>query len=178
MVLMFASTSKISFPGSGVAIIGASKENISYIKSKMTYQTIGYDKLNQLRHVRFFHDFNGMVEHMKLHSAIIKPKFDIVLNALDLEIAPHGIGGWHSPKGGYFISFTGLEGTAKRIVELCKDAGVVLTGAGATYPYGKDPHDNNIRIAPTFPSDEDLAKAMKVFCNSVKYASVEKMLAL
>ncbi|MBP3857025.1 MAG: aminotransferase class I/II-fold pyridoxal phosphate-dependent enzyme [Ruminiclostridium sp.] len=178
MVLMFASTSKVSFPGAGVACIGASKENIDYIKSKMTYQTIGFDKLNQLRHVRFFKDFNGMVKHMELHRAIIAPKFRIVLDTLNREIAPHAIGGWHAPKGGYFISFTGFDGTAKRIVELCKDAGVVLTGAGATYPYGNDPYDNNIRIAPTYPSEEELQKAMDIFCNSVKFATVEKMLAL
>ena len=178
MVMMFASTSKVSFPGAGIACIGASKANIDYIKSKMTYQTIGFDKLNQLRHVRFFKNFDGMVKHMELHKAIIAPKFEIVLDKLEKEIAPHAIGGWHKPKGGYFISFTGFEGTAKRIVELCKDAGVVLTGAGATYPYGNDPFDNNIRIAPTYPTEEELSKAMDIFCNSVKYATVEKMLAL
>ena len=178
MVMMFASTSKVSFPGAGIACIGASKENIDFIKSKMTYQTIGFDKLNQLRHVRFYKNFNGMLKHMELHRAIIAPKFDIVLNKLDREIAPHAIGGWHCPKGGYFISFTGFDGTAKRIVELCKDAGVVLTGAGATYPYGNDPYDNNIRIAPTYPTEEELSNAMDIFCNSVKFATVEKMLAL
>lgn len=178
MVMMFASTSKVSFPGAGIACIGASKANIDYIKSKMTYQTIGFDKLNQLRHVRFFKNFDGMVKHMELHKAIIAPKFEIVLDKLEKEIAPHAIGGWHRPKGGYFISFTGFDGTAKRIVELCKDAGVVLTGAGATYPYGNDPFDNNIRIAPTYPTEEELSKAMDIFCNSVKYATVEKMLAL
>ena len=178
MVLMFASTSKVTFPGAGIACIGASEENIKYIKSKMTYQTIGFDKLNQLRHVRFFKDFSGIQKHMELHRAIIAPKFKIVLDMLDKEIAPHAVGGWHAPKGGYFISFTGFDGTAKRVVELCKDAGVVLTNAGATYPYGNDPYDNNIRIAPTYPSEEELTKAMEIFCNSVKYATVEKMLAL
>ena len=176
--LMFASTSKVSFPGAGIACIGASKENIDFIKSKMTYQTIGFDKLNQLRHVRFFKDFDGMCRHMELHRAIIAPKFNIVTDMLSKEIGPHAIGGWHTPKGGYFISFTGFNGTAKRIVSLCKEAGVVLTGAGATYPYHNDPYDNNIRIAPTFPSEEELTKAMEIFCNSVKLATAEKILEI
>ena len=176
MVFMFASTSKISFPGGGLAFIGASAENIKFIKSQMTFQTIGYDKLNQLRHARFFKDFDGIKEHMKKHRAIIEPKFRIVLDMLDKEIAPTGFGSWHKPNGGYFISFNGLEGTAKRTVELCKQAGVVLTGAGATYPYGKDPHDNNIRIAPTYPTEAELAKAMEVFCVAVKIAATESLL--
>ena len=176
MVFMFASTSKISFPGGGLAFIGASAENIKFIKSQMTFQTIGYDKLNQLRHARFFKDFDGIKEHMKKHRAIIEPKFRIVLDMLDKEIAPTGFGSWHKPNGGYFISFNGLDGTAKRTVELCKQAGVVLTGAGATYPYGKDPHDNNIRIAPTYPTEAELAKAMEVFCVAVKIAATESLL--
>ena len=176
MVFMFASTSKISFPGSGLAFIGASAENIKFIKSQMTFQTIGYDKLNQLRHARFFKDFDGIKEHMKKHRALIEPKFKIVLDMLDKEIAPTGFGSWHKPNGGYFISFNGLDGTAKRTVELCKQAGVVLTGAGATYPYGKDPHDNNIRIAPTYPTEAELAKAMEVFCVAVKIAATESLL--
>ena len=176
MVFMFASTSKISFPGGGLAFIGASAENIKFIKSQMTFQTIGYDKLNQLRHARFFKDFDGIKEHMKKHRAIIEPKFKIVLDMLDKEIAPTGFGSWHKPNGGYFISFNGLDGTAKRTVELCKQAGVVLTGAGATYPYGKDPHDNNIRIAPTYPTEAELAKAMEVFCVAVKIAATESLL--
>ena len=176
MVFMFASTSKISFPGSGLAFIGASAENIKFIKSQMTFQTIGYDKLNQLRHARFFKDFDGIKEHMKKHRALIEPKFRIVLDMLDKEITPTGFGSWHKPNGGYFISFNGLEGTAKRTVELCKQAGVVLTGAGATYPYGKDPHDNNIRIAPTYPTEAELAKAMEVFCVAVKIAATESLL--
>ena len=176
MVFMFASTSKISFPGGGLAFIGASAENIKFIKSQMTFQTIGYDKLNQLRHARFFKDFDGIKEHMKKHRALIEPKFKIVLDMLDKEIAPTGFGSWHKPNGGYFISFNGLDGTAKRTVELCKQAGVVLTGAGATYPYGKDPHDNNIRIAPTYPTEAELAKAMEVFCVAVKIAATESLL--
>lgn len=177
MVLMFTSTSKISFPGGGLACIGASKANIDFIKSQMTYQTIGYDKLNQLRHVKFFKDFEGLKKHMEKHRAIIAPKFKIVLEMLNKEIAPCGIASWHSPNGGYFVSFDGMDGTAKRIVSLCKEAGVVLTGAGATYPYGNDPHDSNIRIAPTFPKPEELQKAMEIFCVSAKLAAVEKLLA-
>ena len=177
MVLMFTSTSKISFPGGGLACIGASRDNIKFIDSQMTYQTIGYDKLNQLRHAKFFKDFDGITAHMEKHKAIIAPKFKIVLDMLDKEIAPCGIAKWHNPNGGYFVSFTGMDGTAKRIVALCKEAGVVLTGAGATYPYGKDPHDSNIRIAPTFPTCDELQTAMEIFCVSAKLASVEKLLA-
>ena len=176
MVLMFTSTSKISFPGGGLACIGASAENIKFIDSQMTYQTIGYDKLNQLRHAKFFKNFDGITAHMLKHKEIIAPKFNIVLDMLNKEIAPHGIAKWHNPNGGYFVSFTGMDGTAKRIVALCKDAGVVLTGAGATYPYGKDPHDSNIRIAPTFPTCDELQTAMEIFCVSAKLASVEKLL--
>ncbi len=176
MVLMFTSTSKISFPGGGLACIGASKANIDFIKGQMTYQTIGYDKLNQLRHVKYFKNFEGIQKHMKLHRAIIEPKFRVVLDMLNREIAPCGIADWHEPRGGYFISFEGMEGTAKRTVSLCAEAGVVMTGAGATYPYGKDPHDSNIRIAPTFPQTDELQAAMEIFCVSAKLASVEKLL--
>ena len=177
LVLEFTSTSKISFPGGGLAVIAASKANIDFIKSQMTYQTIGFDKLNQLRHAKYFKDFNGIQEHMRHHAAIIQPKFNVVLYALDKEIAPLGIGSWKKPKGGYFISFNSLEGCAKRIVSLAGEAGVVMTGAGATYPYGRDPHDSNIRIAPTFPSVEELSTAMEIFCVCVKLASVVKLLA-
>ena len=176
MVLIFGSTSKISFPGGGIAAVGASEANIEFMKAQMSFQTIGYDKLNQLRHAKFFKNFDGLMEHMKKHRDIIKPKFDAVLNALDEEIAPLGIGSWTKPNGGYFIAFDAPEGTAKRIVELCKDTGVVMTKAGATYPYGKDPHDSNIRIAPTYPTVEELKQAMKIFCVAVKLAAVEKLL--
>ncbi len=176
MVFMFTSTSKISFPGGGLAVIGASAANIEFIKSQMTYQTIGFDKLNQLRHARFFKNFDGIKAHMLKHREIIAPKFDIVLDALDKEITPLGFGQWHKPSGGYFVSFNGLQGTAKRTVELCKNAGVVLTGAGATYPYGIDPEDKNIRIAPTYPTTEELAMAMEVFCVAVKLAACETLL--
>ena len=176
MVVEFASTSKISFPGSGVAVIAASRANIDFIKSQLTFQTIGYDKLNQLHHVQYFRDINGIMEHMKRHAALVKPKFDAVLSALDREIAPLGIGEWNSPRGGYFISFDSLDGCAKRIVGLAKDAGVVMTGAGATYPYCRDPRDSNIRIAPTYPTVDELNLAMEIFCICVKLASVEKLL--
>ena len=177
MVYMFTSTSKISFPGGGLAVIGASAENIKFIKSQMTYQTIGYDKLNQLRHARFFKNFDGIKAHMEKHKAIIAPKFEIVLNTLEKEIVPTGFGSWHKPNGGYFVSFNGLKGTAKRTVQLCKNAGVVLTGAGATYPYGIDPEDKNIRIAPTYPTPDELQQAMEVFCVAVKLAACEVLLA-
>lgn len=177
MVFQFTSTSKISFPGGGLAIIAASKNNIDFIKSQMTVQTIGFDKLNQLRHCKYFKNFEGIKAHMKRHAAIIQPKFSVVLYMLDKEIAPLGIGKWQKPKGGYFVSFDALDGCAKRIVSLAAEAGVVMTGAGATYPYGKDPHDSNIRIAPTFPTVDELRQAMEIFCVCVKLASVEKLLA-
>ncbi len=177
MVFQFTSTSKISFPGGGLAVIVASKNNIDFIKNQMTVQTIGFDKLNQLRHCKFFKNYDGIKEHMKKHAAIIQPKFSVVLYVLNKEIAPLGIGKWVSPKGGYFVSFDAMEGCAKRIVSLAAEAGVVMTGAGATYPYGKDPKDSNIRIAPTFPSVDELRQAMEIFCVCVKLASVEKLLA-
>ena len=177
MVFQFTSTSKISFPGGGLAVIVASKNNIDFIKNQMTVQTIGFDKLNQLRHCKFFKNYDGIKAHMKKHAAIIQPKFSVVLYVLNKEIAPLGIGKWVSPKGGYFVSFDAMEGCAKRIVSLAAEAGVVMTGAGATYPYGKDPKDSNIRIAPTFPSVDELRQAMEIFCVCVKLASVEKLLA-
>lgn len=177
MVYMFASTSKITFAGGGIAVMASSVNNVNYIKKLMNVQTIGYDKINQLRHAKFFGSYEGLMKHMEKHKAIIKPRFDAVLDALDKEIAPLGIGKWKRPNGGYFISFDSLDGCAKRIVQLCKDAGVVLTGAGATFPYGKDPHDSNIRIAPTYPSIDELKKAVEVFVTAVKLASAEKLLA-
>lgn len=176
MVYIFTSTSKISFPGGGLAVMAASEANIEFVKNQMAYQTIGYDKLNQLRHARFFKDFEGVQEHMKKHRAIIQPKFEVVLNTLKNEIEPLGIGKWHSPNGGYFVSFDGEENTAKRTVQLCKEAGVVLTDAGATFPYGKDPKDSNIRIAPTFPTVEELQKAMNIFCVAARLACLETMI--
>lgn len=175
MVYMFASTSKVTFPGSGVAVMGASKSNLEYVKSIMTIQTIGYDKLNMMRHVKFFGTFENVKAHMEKHKAILRPRFNIVTDALEKEIAPLGIGDWVKPNGGYFVSFDSMPGCAKRIVGLCKEAGVVLTGAGATFPYGKDPDDRNIRIAPTYPLAEELQKAMEVFVCAVKLASAEKL---
>ena len=177
MVYIFSSTSKISFPGSGVSAIASSVENIDYILSRMTVQTIGHDKINQLRHARFFKDIDGLNAHMKKHAELLRPKFEAVLNALESEIAGLEIGSWIKPRGGYFISFNSLPGCAKDIVSMCKDLGVVMTGAGATFPYGKDPQDSNIRIAPTFPSVEEMKEAAEVFVLCVKLVSVNKILA-
>ena len=177
MVYIFSSTSKISFPGSGVSAIASSRENIDYILSLMTVQTIGHDKINQLRHARFFKDIDGLNAHMKKHAELLRPKFAAVLDALESEIAGLEIGTWIKPRGGYFISFDSMPGCAKAIVAMCKDLGVVMTGAGATFPYGKDPKDSNIRIAPTFPSVEEMAVAAKVFVLCVKLVSVNKLLA-
>ena len=177
MVYIFSSTSKISFPGSGVSAIASSRENIDYILSRMTIQTIGHDKINQLRHARFFKDMDGLNAHMKKHAELLRPKFAAVLDALDAEIAGLEIGTWIKPRGGYFISFNSMPGCAKAIVSMCKDLGVVMTGAGATFPYGKDPEDSNIRIAPTFPSVEEMAIAAKVFVLCVKLVSVNKLLS-
>lgn len=178
MPLIFASTSKISFPGGGIAAIGASEENIEFMKRQMSFQIIGYDKLNQLRHARYFKDFDGIIAHMKKHRDIIKPKFELVLSALERELAPLGIGKWSSPKGGYFISYNGISGTAARTVELCANAGVTLTAAGAAFPYGIDPEDSNIRIAPTYPSLEELETAINIFCVAAKAAACEKLLGV
>ena len=177
LVYIFSSTSKISFPGSGVSAIASSRENIDYILSLMTVQTIGHDKINQLRHARFFKDINGLNAHMKKHAELLRPKFAAVLDALESEIAGLEIGTWIKPRGGYFISFNSMPGCAKAIVAMCKDLGVVMTGAGATFPYGKDPKDSNIRIAPTFPSVEEMTVAAKVFVLCVKLVSVNKLLA-
>ena len=176
MVYEFCSTSKVTFPGSGIAALAASKANLDFIKKFMTIQTIGYDKVNQLRHVRYFKDAEGMKAHMMKHAAIMRPKFEAVFHVLESELNGLGIGSWTEPKGGYFISFDALEGCAKKIVEKCKEAGVVLTGAGATYPYKKDPKDSNIRLAPSFPTPEELAMATDLFVLCVKIVSVEKLL--
>lgn len=175
-VLMFASTSKVTYPGAGVAVMGAAKANIDYIRSLMTVQSIGPDKINQLRHVKFFKDFEGVTEHMKKHAALVAPRFAAVLDELDREIAPLGIAKWTKPNGGYFISFNAMSGCAKRICQLCKEAGVVLTGAGATFPYGKDPEDSNIRIAPTYPPIDELKTAARIFALAAKIACAEKLL--
>ena len=176
MVYIFASTSKVTFPGSGVAAIASSLENIDFIEKQMTVQTIGHDKINQLRHARYFKDIDGMKEHMRKHADLMRPKFEAVLEVLEKELGGLGIGSWTKPHGGYFISFDAMEGCAKAIVAKCKEAGVVLTGAGATYPYGKDPKDSNIRIAPSFPTPEEMAMATNLFVLCVKLVSVEKLL--
>ena len=176
MVYKFCSTSKVSFPGSGVAAIGTSKANIADIKKQMTIQTIGHDKLNQLRHVRFFKDIHGMVLHMRKHADILRPKFETVLSGLKNELGGLEIGSWLEPRGGYFISFDSLPGCAKAIVAKAKEAGVVMTDAGATFPYGKDPQDSNIRIAPSYPTPEELKTATEIFVLSVKLVSIDKIL--
>lgn len=176
IVFQFCSTSKVSFPGAGIAAISASAANIADIKKKLTIQTIGHDKINQLRHVKFFKDQKGIQEHMMKQAAIIRPKFEMVEEMLTEEIASRGIGTWMNPLGGYFISFEALEGCAKKIVEKCKEAGVVLTGAGSPYPYKKDPKDSVIRIAPTYPSMDELKEAAKVFTVVVRLVSVDKLL--
>ena len=176
MVFEFASTSKVSFPGSGIAALATSANNIADIKKQLTIQTIGHDKLNQLRHVRFFKDINGLKEHMRKHAEFMRPKFEAVESVLEEELGGLGIGSWTEPKGGYFISFEALDGCAKAIVAKCKEAGVKLTGAGATFPYGKDPKDSNIRIAPSFPTPDEMKQAADLFVLCVKLVSVEKLL--
>ena len=177
MVYKFGSTSKISFPGSGIAAIAGSDANMADIRQMMAVQTIGHDKLNQLRHVRFFKDIHGMVTHMKLHAEILRPKFEAILTCLDKELSGLEIGSWLAPRGGYFISFDALDGCAKAIVAKAKEAGLIMTPAGATFPYGNDPKDSNIRIAPSFPTPEELAIATQVFVLSVKLVSIDKILA-
>ena len=176
MVFEFASTSKVSFPGSGIAALASSANNIADIKKQLTIQTIGHDKLNQLRHVRFFKDINGLKEHMRKHAEFMRPKFEAVESVLEEELGGLGIGSWLAPRGGYFISFDSMDGCAKAIVAKCKEAGVKLTGAGATFPYGKDPKDSNIRIAPSFPTPEEMKQAADLFVLCVKLVSVEKLL--
>lgn len=176
MVYEFASTSKISFAGSGIAALASSAANLEDIKKTMTIQTIGYDKVNQLRHVRYYKDINGIKEHMRKYAEVIRPKFEAALDILEKELSGLGVGSWIKPYGGYFISFDALEGCAQKIVAMCKDAGLIMTGAGATFPYGKDPKDSNIRIAPSFPTVEEMVQAAELFALCVKLASVEKLL--
>lgn len=176
MVFQFCSTSKVSFPGAGIAGISASQANIEDIKKRLTIQTIGHDKTNQLRHVLYFKNLDGIKAHMSKQAALIRPKFDMLDELLTEEIASRGIGSWIKPLGGYFISFEALPGCAKEIVAKCKEAGVVMTGAGSPFPYKKDPQDSVIRIAPTFPSLEELTKAAQVFVVVTRLVSVNKML--
>ena len=177
LVYKFSSTSKISFPGSGIAAIAASQNNLADIRKQLCIQTIGHDKVNQLRHVRFFQNIHGMIAHMRKHANILRPKFEAVEAILGWELGGLEIGRWTKPRGGYFISFESLDGCAKAIVAKCKKAGVVMTNAGATYPYGKDPHDSNIRIAPSYPPLSDLITATELFALCVKIVSINKILA-
>ncbi len=176
MVFIFGSTSKISFAGAGLAAVAASRRNIQFMMRQLSIQTISYDKISQLMHVRFFGDYRRMKEHMKLHAAILRPKFQLVQDIFREELEGLGVAGWTEPRGGYFISFQTLPHCAKRTVALCKNAGVTLTSAGATFPYGIDPEDSNIRIAPSYPTLEELETAARLFCLAVKIASVEYLL--
>ena len=178
MVYEFASTSKITFPGAGISVMASSAENIKYMEAIMGVQMISYDKVNQLRHVKYLKDKAGTLEIMKRHAAVMAPKFQMVLEVLDREIAPLGFAQWNKPKGGYFVSLNTMPGTAKRALALCKEAGVVMTDAGATYPYGIDPQDTNIRIAPSLPPVAELEQTMEVFCLCLKIAAFEKELGL
>lgn len=175
MFVEFTSTSKISFPGAGVSAIAASDANIQAIKARLAMQTISYDKMNQLRHVKYFKNLEGIQAHMKKHAAIIAPKFKIVLDAFESQLRENGLANWTTPNGGYFISLNTTGCSAKRVGELCKELGVVLTTVGATYPYGIDASDRNIRIAPTYPSVDDLKKAAEVLCLCIKLATLEKL---
>ncbi|MEE0264614.1 MAG: aminotransferase [Acutalibacteraceae bacterium] len=173
--IMFTSTSKITFPGAGIACMATSEKNMKFFKKKYTAQTIGYDKLNMLRHVKFFGSYEGLMEHMQLHRAVLEPRFNAVIEKLEANLGGYGVAEWLNPKGGYFVSVDVYEGCAKRTVQLCKEAGVVLTGAGATFPYGNDPKDSNIRLAPTLPPVEELELAMDLFCVCTKLAALEKL---
>ncbi len=177
LVYEFASTSKVSFSGAGIAALATSPANLEDVKKQLTIQTIGYDKLNQLRHARFFKNIDGLKAHMKKHANEMRPKFEIVLDILEKELSGTGTGTWTKPLGGYFISFDSMEGCAKKIVEKCKEAGVVLTNAGATFPYGNDPKDTNIRIAPSFPTPQEMAQATELFTLCVKLVSIDTLLA-
>ena len=177
MVYEFCSTSKITFAGAGISAVAASVNNLNWIKKSLTIQTISYDKLNQLRHVLYFKDADGIRTHMRKHAEFLRPKFDAVLDIFDRELKEAGIASWEKPMGGYFISFETMEGCAKAVVAKCKEAGVVLTGAGAPFPYGIDPKDSNIRIAPSYPTPEELTKAAELFALCVKLVSVEKLLS-
>ncbi len=176
MVYEFTSTSKITFSGAGLAVLAASEDNVKFLLRQMSVQTLGYDKINQLRHVKFFQNAEGLYRHMRRQATLVKPKFDCVLGNLEREISPRGIGRWHTPRGGYFVGFEGLPGTASRCVALCAEAGLTLTPAGAPYPYGIDPEDKTIRIAPTYPDIPSLASAMQLFCVAYRLAALESLM--
>jgi aspartate/methionine/tyrosine aminotransferase len=175
-VFIFSSTSKITFPGAGIAMMATSENNISWIKKKLAVQTIGHDKINQYRHVKFLKDMDGILNQMKKHAAILKPKFDMVLDILSSNLGDKSIAWWNKPNGGYFISLNTMPGCASAVVKMATDAGVVLTPAGATFPYGKDPRDANIRIAPTLPPVNELKKAMELLCVCVQIVSAQKLI--
>ncbi|MBO2526843.1 MAG: aminotransferase [Clostridiales bacterium] len=178
MVFEYASTSKITFPGGGISVMASSVDNLKYMEKLETIQIISYDKVNQLRHVKYLRDKEHTLELMKKHADIVSPKFRCVLRHLDEQIAPLGIATWQRPKGGYFVSVNTEPGLAKRTLALCREAGVTMTGAGATFPYGIDPNDSNIRIAPTLPPVEELECAMEIFCVCLRMAALEKLIAL
>ncbi|MBR6740915.1 MAG: aminotransferase class I/II-fold pyridoxal phosphate-dependent enzyme [Clostridia bacterium] len=177
MVFMFASTSKMSFPGAGIACAVVGKGDLPYVRKLIGIQSICPDKLNQLRHVRYFKDGNGVKEHMKKHAEIIRPKFEAVQNAFTAELEGCGIASWTRPNGGYFISLDVLNGTASRVIGLAAEAGLLLTPAGSTWPYHNDPDDSNIRIAPTYPSVDDIKLAAEIIAVCVKLAAVEKIIS-
>ena len=177
MVFEYASTSKITFPGAGISVMAASEANQKYMQKLLGIQMISYDKVNQLRHVKYLKNKEGTIAVMKKHAGVLGPKFKMVLDTLEREIAPLGIAEWQKPKGGYFVSVNTMDGIAKRTLALCKEAGVVMTSAGATFPYGKDPRDRNIRVAPSLPPVSELEQAMEVFCVSMKIAALEKLLS-
>ncbi len=176
MVVEFASTSKITFPGAGISVLATSVEQLAHLMKYLGVQMISADKLNQLRHVLYLKDKATTLEVARRHGDILRPKFRMVLDIMERELAPRGLGTWRKPTGGYFVSYYGPEGTAKRALELCAQTGVVMTGAGATYPYGKDPHDSNVRIAPSLPPVEELEQAMEIFCLCVRQAALEKLM--
>ena len=176
MAYEFASTSKITFPGAGLAVMATSEENLAYLMKLLGVETIGFDKVNQLRHVKYLQNKEHTLEIMKRHASVLGPKFAMVLDTLEREIAPLEIAAWQKPKGGYFVSVNAMAGTAKRTLQLCKEAGVVMTDAGATYPYGKDPQDSNIRVAPSLPPVEELRQAMDIFCLALRLSALEKLL--
>lgn len=176
MVYIFGSTSKITFPGAGVAFFAASRANVDFTAKQLNAQSISWDKMNMLRHVRYLKNADGIKAQMDKHAAILRPKFDAVLSTLEAELGGTGAGAWVKPKGGYFVTYMSIPGCAKRIVQLCREAGVILTDAGATHPYHRDPEDSYIRLAPSFPSPAELAQAMEVFCVAARLAAVEKLL--
>jgi aspartate/methionine/tyrosine aminotransferase len=174
-VLIFGSTSKVSFAGAGVALMAGSKKNVEFVKQQMFFQTIGPDKLNQLRHVLFFKDMAGIEAHMKKHATILKPKFDAVQNILEKELAGKNVATWSRPNGGYFVSFDTMDGCTQAVVDMAAGTGVKFTPAGATFPYSQDPRDRNIRIAPSFPPVEDIRLAMEILATCTQLVSIGKL---